>query len=198
MSKKIIIVGASAGIGRELALKYAAMGHKVGITARRAELLKEVKNRFPENIVTSCFDVTASETPEQIHSLIKSLNGMDLLVYNAGFGDPSLHLDPEVERLTTNTNVNGFVEAVVFAFNFFVAQGYGQIALTSSVGALRGNSWAPAYSASKAFMSIYAEGLNMKAYKLKKNIVVTDLRPGFVATKMAKGYGRFWLAPVSK
>jgi short-subunit dehydrogenase len=94
--------------------------------------------------------------------------------------------------------VNGFVAVVSYAFNYFVQQGYGQIAITSSVAAVRGNSWAPAYSASKAFISNYAEGLNIKAKRLKKDIVVTDIRPGFINTKKAKGNGQFWIVPKEK
>ncbi|HEX8315942.1 MAG TPA: SDR family NAD(P)-dependent oxidoreductase, partial [Flavisolibacter sp.] len=87
-----------------------------------------------------------------------------------------------------------------FAFNFFVeqGQGQGQIALTSSIAALRGNSWAPAYSASKAFMSNYAEGLALKARRQKRDITVTDIKPGFIKTSMAKGHGQFWVASPAK
>lgn len=122
----------------------------------------------------------------------------NLLIYNAGYGEPSRELNWETENITTKTNVNGFVEIVNFAFNYFVKQGYGQIALISSVAALRGNSWAPAYSASKAFMSVYAEGLNIKAKKLKVDIVVTDIKPGFINTHMAKGNKQFWVASPQK
>jgi len=198
MSKKVIIVGASSGVGRELAVKYAAGGCLVGITGRRENLLNQLKEQFPAHIVVRSFDVTTDDSSKHIKGLISELGGLDLLIYNAGYGDPSLHLDPEVEDLTTKTNVNGFVSVVTVAFNYFVEKGHGHIALTSSVGALRGNSWAPSYSASKAFMSVYAEGLNLKANKLKKNIVVTDIRPGFIDTKMAKGNSRFWVAPVDK
>lgn len=123
---------------------------------------------------------------------------MDLFIYNAGFGEPSKALDVNTEVATTLTNVAGFVEMAGLAFNYFLEKGKGQIAIMSSVAALRGNSWAPAYSASKAFVSNYAEGLNIKAKRLKKDIVVTDIRPGFVDTKMAKGHGRFWVASVAK
>lgn len=196
--KKIIIVGATSGIGKELACIYASRGDKVAVTGRRENLLLALQEKYPHQIITSCFDVMNSENQKQIQSLIDKLGGLDLIIYNAGYGDPSLQLKWETENITTQTNVNGFLEIVSYAFNYFVQQGYGQIALTSSVGALRGNSWAPSYSASKAYMSIYAEGLNMKAKKLKKDIVITDIRPGFVDTKMAKGNGRFWIAPVQK
>jgi short-subunit dehydrogenase len=81
----------------------------------------------------------------------------------------------------------GFVKMATVTFNYFLQQGHGQLAVLSSVAALRGNSWTPAYSASKAYVSNYAEGLNIKARKLHANIVITDIRPGFVKTKMAKG-----------
>ena len=165
---------------------------------RRLELLEELKNEYSDNIIASVFDVTTDDNKKQIDSLIKKLGGLDLLIYNAGFGDPSIELVPETERLTTLTNVNGFVEIVSHVFNYFVAQGYGQIALTSSLSALRGNSWTPAYSASKAYMSNYAEGLSIKARKLKKNIAITDIKAGFIDTKMAKTNKQFWVAPVQK
>lgn len=196
--KKIIIVGASSGIGREIAYRYAAMEHKVGITGRREDLLNELKQKFPEHIFISCFDVMQYDNQQKIKSLIDELGGLDLLIYNSGYGDPSTELKWEIEEQTTKTNVNGFVEIVAYAFNYFVQQGYGQIAITSSVAALRGNSWAPSYSASKAYMSNYAEGLSIKAKKLKTDIVITDIRPGFIDTKMAKGNGRFWTSSIEK
>jgi short-subunit dehydrogenase len=196
--KRVIIVGASSGIGREIACKYVEHGCKVGITGRRLNLLQELQQQHPHQIFIASFDVTSTGNLERIQQLINEMGGLDLLIYNAGFGEPSLELDCETELLTTRTNVNGFVEIVGFAFNYFMAQGYGQIALTSSVAALRGNSWAPAYSASKAFMSNYAEGLNLKARKQRKDLVITDIRPGFVKTKQAKGNRQFWVASVKK
>lgn len=196
--KKIIIVGASSGIGREIACKYVADGNMVGITGRRENLLNELKEKFPSQIFTSVFDVMGNENQEKIHQLIEEIGGLDILIYNSGYGDPSKELNYEIENTTTKTNVNGFVEIVGYAFTFFAEQGCGQIAITSSVASVRGNSWAPAYSASKAFMSNYAEGLNIKAGRLKKNIVITDIRPGFINTKMAKGNRQFWIVPKEK
>ncbi len=107
-------------------------------------------------------------------------------------------MDWDIEKRTTDINVNGFVEIVCYAFNYLVNQGHGQIACTSSIASIRGNSHAPAYSASKAFASIYMEGLYYKAKKLKKNIAITDVQPGFVDTVSAKGDGKFWVAPAQK
>ena len=194
---KIIIVGATSGIGKEMALRYAQQGHAVAVTGRRENLLEELKKDHPQ-IFTAPFDVTCNENRSHLEKLISQMGGLDLIIYNAGFGDPSEQLVPETEITTTKTNVNGFVDVVTFAFNYFVEQGHGQIALTSSIAALRGNSRTPAYSASKAYMSNYAEGLNMKAWRLQKKIFVTDIKPGFIKTKMAKGHGQFWVASTQK
>lgn len=196
--KKVIIIGASSGIGRELAKLYALDKWLVGVTGRRKELLDELQQQFPDHIITECFDVTRNENTEHLKNLLEQLGGMDLFIYNSGYGEPSKTMDWKIDQRTTLTNVNGFVETVNFAFNYFVKQGYGQIAGTSSIASNRGNSWAPAYSASKAYMSTYMEGLHMKAAKLKLNISITDIQPGFVKTKMAKSHGQFWVAPVDK
>jgi short-subunit dehydrogenase len=196
--KRIVIVGASSGIGKELALRYAGMGNLVGITGRRTALLQEIQSAYSDRIFTASFDVRTPNAQTNLSALITALGGMDLLVYNAGFGDASKDFNAETERLTAETNVTGGVSLVSEAFAYFLQRGGGQIAITSSVAALRGNSWAPAYSASKAFLSNYAEGLNMKAYRLKKEIVITDIRPGFVATKPAGDNKRFWVASPQK
>ncbi|MBD0333543.1 MAG: SDR family NAD(P)-dependent oxidoreductase [Chitinophagaceae bacterium] len=195
--KKIIIIGASSGIGKEMAKIYA-QHNLVAISGRRNDLLLQLQNQYPEAIIPFCFDVTGIGNIAHLQSMIKRLGGLDLLIYNAGFGDPSKELNCESEIITTKTNVNGFVEIVSWTFNYFVQQGHGQIAITSSVAALRGNSWAPAYSASKAFMSNYAEGLNIKAKRMVKDIVITDIKPGFVDTKLAKGNTRFWTSSPQK
>ena len=170
----------------------------IGITGRRETLLNEIQNSSPDLIHISCFDVRGNENISYVQSLIDALGGLDLLIYNAGFGDISKTLDWELDKETYETNVKGFIEIINFTFNYFVKQGHGQIAATSSIASIRGNSWAPAYSASKAFESVYMEGLHMKSKKLKANVTITDIQPGFVNTKMAKGNGQFWIAPVEK
>jgi short-subunit dehydrogenase len=196
--KKVIIIGATSGIGRELVKLFVQDDCVVGATGRRQELLDSLKNEFPGKIFTACFDVTGSENIHHLQSLIDQLGGMDIFIYNSGFGHPSKTLEWAIDRQTTLTNVNGFVETVNYAFNYFAQQGRGQIAAISSIASNRGNSWAPAYSASKAYMSVYMEGLHMKAAKMKLDIALTDIQPGFVNTKMAKGNGQFWVAPVDK
>ena len=201
--KRVVIIGATSGIGLELAKLYIENGDRVGITGRRAHLLDELQQQFSSQVETEPFDVTGLENVPHLESLIKKLGGLDTLIYNSGFGNISDQLDWTIDKQTTQTNVNGFVEIVNYAFNYFVKQGRGQIAAISSIASLRGNSQAPAYSASKAFMSTYMEGLYFKSVRIKNrdpriNISITDIQPGFVNTKMAKGKIRFWQAPVEK
>ena len=196
--KKIIIVGATSGIGLELARLYAGSGNLVGATGRRQDLLYSLQLEFPNQIVTECWDVTGDQSIAHLESLIRKLGGLDLLIYNSGYGEVSKDLDWPIDQRTVDTNVNGFLEVVNYTFSYFVRQGHGHVVTTSSIGSIRGNSMAPAYSASKAFQSVYFEGLHMKIKKMKLPLFVTDVQPGFVATKMAKGHGVFWAAPPAK
>jgi len=191
--KKIIIIGATSGIGREMARIYATAGHLVGVTGRRQELLYTLQVEFPNNIITRSFDVTADDNIYHLNFLIDKLDGLDLFIYNAGYGDISDTVNWNIDKTTVDTNVKGFIEMIDHAFGFFENQGYGQLVTTSSVASVRGNSRAPAYSASKAFQSVYFEGLHMNLKKKKSNIYVTDVQPGFIDTKMAKGK-RFWVS----
>lgn len=195
---KVIIIGATSGIGRELALLYVGKNWLVGVTGRRKDLLHSLQQDFPDNIITECFDVTEEDNIESIKNLTQQLGGLDLLIYNCGYGEPCEILDWEIDKKTMQTNVNGFTEIVNYTFNYFVVEGKGHIAATSSIAGIRGNSFSPAYSASKAYMSIYMEGLYIKAAKLKLPIYLTDIQPGFVKTNMAKGNQQFWVATVEK
>jgi len=195
--QKVIIIGATSGIGRELARLYAGGENLVGATGRRQDLLYSLQLEYPNHLLTECFDVTGSDNIAHLEALIEKLDGLDLLIYNSGYGEVSETLDREIDRRTTDVNVNGFLEIAGYAFNYFVQQGHGHLATTSSVASARGNSMAPAYSASKAFQSIYIEGLHMKLKKMKIPVFVTDIQPGFVDTKLAKG-PRLWVAPVPK
>ena len=196
--KRIIIVGATSGIGRKMAEIYAKAGNLVGITGRRKELLEEIKFQFPGKIEIESFDVTGSDNISSLNHLIQKIGGLDLLIYSSGIGEPAKELNWPLDKTTVDTNVNGFVEIANWGFNYFIKQGSGQLVVISSVAANRGNSWAPAYSASKAFQSNYFEALAIKVYRMKKNIAITCIEPGFVDTAMAKGNKRFWLVPTEK
>lgn len=192
--KKVIIIGATSGMGKKMAEYYAQNNCLVGISGRRALLLQQIQQAFPGNIITACFDVQGDENITQVESLIRQLGGVDLFIYNAGYGEVSDTLDWAIDKQIHQTNVKGFLEMTNYMYNYFLQQGHGQIVATSSIASNRGNSHAPAYSASKAFMSTYMEGLYMRSKRMNSPVVITDIQPGFVRTKMAKGHGQFWVA----
>jgi len=196
--KKIAIIGATSGIGKRIAELYIENGHKIGITGRRSDLLEQISRQSAQRLEYECFDVTKTGNKVHLDSLVSKLGGLDILIISAGGGEISKELDWQIDKMTIDTNVNGFAEIANWGFNYFVQQGHGSLATISSIASLRGNSWAPAYSASKAFQSNYFEGLAIKAKRLKKDISITCIEPGFVDTHMAKGNKKIWVMPVEK
>jgi short-subunit dehydrogenase len=197
--RKAIIIGATSGIGKGLALKLAAQHDMVGITGRRTALLDELISQYPTEFFKKTFDITDTDhIVEHLESLTKQLGGLDLLIISSGIGDFNHDLDIDIEKRTIDTNVTGFTCVADWAFTYFKDQQKGHLVAISSVAGLRGHSIAPAYNATKAFQINYLEGLRQKAAKLKSQIIVTDIRPGFVDTAMAKGEGQFWVASVDK
>jgi len=196
--QKIIIIGATSGIGRELALLYAASGHTVGATGRRRELLESLRNEYPDRIITAVADATAPEAGHHLEALTQELGGLDILIFNAGWGDLADNLDWNIDKQTVDINVNAFLVAVHFGWQFFIRQGYGHLVTISSIAGIRGNRHSPAYSAAKSFQSTYFEGLYIKARRAKIPLYVTDIQPGYVDTKMVKGPVAFWVAPPEK
>lgn len=134
----------------------------------------------------------------KIEDLKRQLGGLDLLIISSGTGDLNEKLDYEIEKKTIETNVSGFTCIANWAFNYFENQKAGHLVAITSVGGLRGSRQAPAYHATKAYQINYMEGLRQKAAKQKNQIFITDIRPGFVDTDMAKGEGLFWVATVEK
>lgn len=197
--QKVIIIGASSGIGRELAKIYANKGCAVGLAARRTELLAELASELGGQVHTAQMDVSVpDEAVAELNGLITALGGMDLIIICSGTGHINPGLEWELERDTIDVNVRGFSALAGAAMQYFLRQGSGHLAAVSSVAALRGSASSPAYNASKAFMSRYMEGLACKAKSSGYPIAVTDIRPGFVDTAMAQGEGLFWVAPPEK
>ena len=197
--KKAIIVGASSGIGKGLAQLLADQSYKVGITGRRTGLLDELKSERPEVYFTKYLDVADTNSCIPVLTeLVEALGGLDLLVISAGTGDINKDLDFSIEKRTIDTNVLGFTCIADWAFNYFQAQNSGHLVGISSIAGIRGNRHAPAYNASKAYQISYLEALRQKAANLNVSVSITDIRPGFVDTDMAKGEGQFWVAPVDK
>ena len=197
--KKAIIIGATSGIGKGLAKILAENNYKVGITGRRTELLDELKSQNTNSYFARTFDITETEfIGENLEALVTELGGLDLLIISSGTGDLNEKLDFEIEKRTIDTNVSGFTCIANWTFKYFENQKSGHLVAISSIGGLRGSRVAPSYNATKAYQINYLEGLRQKARKLDQQIYVTDVRPGFVDTDMAKGEGQFWVATVDK
>ena len=184
--KKVIIIGATSGIGGEIAKIYIAQGWQVGIAGRREEALTALAATAPAQVKTQVIDVTSADAPEQLKSLIEKLGGMDLFLLSSGIGSQNVKLEPEIELNTARTNVEGLIRMVTTAYRFFKEQGSGHLAVISSVAGTKGLGSAPAYSATKRFQNTYIDALAQLARMERLSIQFTDIRPGFVATALLK------------
>lgn len=196
--KKAVIIGATSGIGKELAKILVANHYKIGLTGRRTELLHEFHSENPAIYIKSIDVNNTNVVRQKLEELIEELGGLDLLIISSGIGDINENLDFEIEKRTIDTNVSGFTCVADWAFNYFEKQKSGHLVAISSIGGLRGSRHAPAYNATKAYQINYLEGLRQKASKLKEPVFVTDIRPGLVDTAMAKGEGLFWVMSADK
>lgn len=196
---KTIIVGATSGIGRELAKIFSRHGDEVGIIGRRGALLTEVSRELPNRTYVKQIDVAlTNDSRKQLEELIEEMGGVDVIVISAATGYLNPELDWAAEQQTIDTNVSGFTAMCNVAMKQFAKQGKGHLVGISSIAAIRGSAGAPAYAASKAFVANYLEGLRLWAHAQELSVTVTDIQPGFVDTAMAKGGGLFWVAPAEK
>ncbi len=198
-NKKAIIIGASSGIGKQLAILLTNKNYIVGITGRRKNLLEEIKQQSPQSFIVSDFDITnTDEVEDKLNLLASELGMVDLIILSSGNGEINHELDFAIEKKTLDLNVVGFAAVTDWVIHYFQKQKQGHFVAITSIAGIRGSRQAPAYSASKAFQINYLAGLQQKITKQRLPIYVTDIRPGFVNTNMAKGYGKFWVAPVEK
>ena len=184
--KKIIIIGATSGIGREVAKLYIARGWQVGVAGRRTEELEALQQEASQQVFTETIDVTQEDAPIRLQSLIDKVGGMDVFLLSSGIGKQNPTLEPDIELRTAATNVEGFMRMTTAAYHFFEKQGYGHIAAISSIAGTKGLGIAPAYSATKRFQNTYLDALDQLAHMNGLNIRFTDIRPGFVATPLLK------------
>ena len=198
MTKKAIIIGATSGIGKELADIFILKGYTVGLAGRRTYLLDDFKKKNPDRFTKYIDVLQTAEAINLLKELIAEMEGVDIIVISSGVGYVNKDLQWSPEKETIDVNVSGFAAMANVAIHHFLSKGSGHLVGISSIAALRGDGDAPAYNASKAFVSNYMEGLRKKVVKSGSSITVTDIQPGFVDTAMAKGDGLFWVASPQK
>lgn len=186
MGKRIVIIGATSGIGYEVAKIYCRLGWRVGVAGRRIERLEAFKEQAPEQIEIQQIDVTETEAVEKLYSLIDKLGGMDIFLLSTGIGSQNRTLNSEIELSTVNTNALGFTRMVTAAYNYFKEEGGGHLSVISSIAGTKGLGAAPAYSATKRFQNTYIDALAQLARMEKQPVRFTDIRPGFVKTDLLK------------
>jgi short-subunit dehydrogenase len=190
-----IVIGASSGIGRALAVALSQGGYRLGVVARRTELLAELQAELVGPCVIKTADVSQPELAMPlVRELIEELGDGELFIVSAGTGFDNAALDWEHERETITVNVLGFAGMVNVAVAHLEKRGSGHLVGISSLAALRGSGVAPAYYASKAFVSNYLQGVRYRFKKLNLPVIVTEVQPGFVATRMAPGKNLFGMA----
>ncbi len=183
--KRIIIIGATSGIGRSVSLKFVSAGWKVGIAARREEELKKLASEAPSQIFYEIIDVTSDNASESLSSLINKVGGMDIFFLSSGVGFQNPQLESEIEIKTIRTNVMGFTMMIDGAYKYFKEHGgNGQIAAISSIAGTKGLGVAASYSATKRYQNTYLDAIDQLAHLENLDLKVTDIRPGFVKTNL--------------
>ena len=185
-----IVMGATSGIGFEVALALARQGWRVGVAGRREDILKKMVDETAGIVAFEVIDVTVPQATDALHRLIGRMGGMGLYFHSSGIGYQNTDLDADKELRTIETNCLGMARLVGAAFRYFEQhpEAEGQIAVISSIARTRGLGAAPAYSASKRFTSHYLESLcQLKRIKGLSHLHITDIRPGFVRTPLIEG-----------
>lgn len=191
--KKAIVIGTSTGVGRALAFKLNKEGYEVGLTGRCEGRLLELQKEISGKTYVKEIDVRIPEEASlRLEELIQEMGGLDLLIVNAGVRHPNLELNWEIENETCRVNAVGFVATALVGMRHFLSKNSGHLVGISSIAGLRGAEEAPAYNATKAFMSNYLEGLRWKT--TNTSVQVTDILLGFVRTQMLHGRKSSFLA----
>ena len=186
-------MGASSGIGLELARKLAASGMRVGVAARSTAKLQSLRDEYPEQIEYETVDVTSDDATRLLGTLIARLGGMDTYVHVSGVGFSNPELEPQKELATLDVNVTGFARMVGYAFRYFRDRngGRGHIVAVTSVAGTNGIGTLASYSASKCFDQCYLRALEQLCTVEKLKIKITDIRPGWVETPLLASDGSY-------
>ncbi len=193
----ILIIGATSGIGYELWKHYTTTGNTVAITGRRNELLqKQIKDNPDNTVAFQCDIADLSSFDFMLKNVMSKFGHLDLAIICAGVGELNPELELSTELATISVNVNGWTNAADLIYKIFENQKSGHLVAITSVGGLQPTPIAPSYSASKAFQINYIKSLQQKSKGT--SLVVTEIRPGLVKTRMAKGDGLFWVMPLDR
>lgn len=176
--KRIVIVGATSGIGLEVARLCIRAGWRVGAAGRRKEALEALRSEAPGQVETETIDITRDDAPERLARLVERLGGMEIYFHASGIGSRNTALRPDIELNTLRTNGEGFVRMVTAAFGHFRSHGGGRIAVISSIAGTKGLGSAPAYSATKRMQNTYIDALAQLSHMENCGIRFTDIRPG--------------------
>ena len=186
--KTAIIIGATSGIGREVASRLVREGWKVGITGRRTEALESFRSEYgADKVFIAPMDVTRDDSTEALDALLEQTGAPDLFFYASGVGYQNRELNLDKEIRTVKTNCEGMVRMVDHFMDYvrrhkdsYVQKAH--IAVITSVAGVAGLGTAPAYSATKKMQSTYLSALAQLSRMEHIPVQFTDIRPGFVAT----------------
>ena len=188
----VLITGASSGIGRAFAVELARRGAKLGLVARRAEVLHQITAELnpaqQSNALALPADVQDAQSMRAAsEQLISQFGRIDVLIANAGVGvtNPATQFDPAKLASVVNVNVIGVANSVAAVLPEMVTRGSGQLVAISSLAAYRGLPKSAAYCASKAGVSAMFESLRLDL--APRGISVTIIHPGFIKTPLTAG-----------
>ena len=184
MNKVIWITGASSGIGKALALKFAKAGWQVAASARRENLLNEI-SELNENISSFPLDVTNQNNCKETFELIKNkYQNIDICFFSTGTWDPKKEKEIDVDQMKKVMEVNffGTLNCIKVVENYFREKNSGHISIVSSIAGYRGLPNSTGYGASKAALNNLAESLYFDFARY--NVRVSLVSPGFIKTPM--------------
>ena len=183
--KKVIwITGASSGIGRALAIKFANEGWSVAASARRESLLQEL-NKINENIYSFPLDVTNIDQCKTVFkNIIEKFKNIEISIFGTGMHDPKSEKEFNLEKIRKIMEVNyfGTMNSINSIYDYYNNKKSGQISIVSSVAGYRGLPAAGAYCASKSALTSFAESLHFEMKR--RNVRVSLVSPGFIKTPM--------------
>ena len=184
MSKNIWITGASSGIGKALAIKFASEGWNVAASARRENLLKELSEKS-ENIHSFPLDVTnINQCKTVFKNIVEKFKDIEISIFGTGIHDPKSEKKFNLDKIRKIMEVNyfGTMNSINAVYDYYNNKKSGQISIVSSVAGYRGLPAAGAYCASKSALTSFAETLQFEMKR--KNVRVSLVSPGFIKTPM--------------